>query len=113
MLEGSSKTVNLAADSSDGKSAYEVWLINGHSGSVDDFLASLKGDKGDSGEEKYQEVAFENQTQVTINHLFDRFATVMILDADNKVIVADIQHGSRNQVTITFSTATSGIIVLH
>ena len=30
-----------------GQSAYEVWLAAGNTGSVDDYLASLKGDKGD------------------------------------------------------------------
>ena len=32
-----------------GSSAYEVWLSAGNTGSVQDFLASLKGDKGDPG----------------------------------------------------------------
>ena len=33
----------------DGKSAYQVWLNNGHTGSEEDFLNSLKGEKGDTG----------------------------------------------------------------
>ena len=33
----------------DGQSAYQVWLNNGHSGTVNDFLQSLKGAKGDRG----------------------------------------------------------------
>ena len=33
-----------------GPSAYEVWLANGNKGTVDDFLASLKGEKGDTAE---------------------------------------------------------------
>ena len=31
----------------DGKSAYQLWLEEGHSGSQTQFLASLKGEKGD------------------------------------------------------------------
>jgi hypothetical protein len=31
-----------------GQSAYQLWLANGNVGSVDDFLASLKGEDGDS-----------------------------------------------------------------
>ena len=38
-------------DYSDGKSAYEVWLDAGNTGTVDDYLASLKGEKGDQGEQ--------------------------------------------------------------
>lgn len=33
----------------EGKSAYEVWLADGNTGSVYDFLTSIKGDKGDIG----------------------------------------------------------------
>lgn len=33
----------------DGASAYEVWLAAGNSGTVGDFLASLKGDQGEQG----------------------------------------------------------------
>lgn len=36
-------------DGSDGKSAYQVALDNGFIGSEQDWLASLKGDKGDPG----------------------------------------------------------------
>ena len=32
-----------------GKSAYELWLAAGNEGTVSEFLASLKGDKGDAG----------------------------------------------------------------
>lgn len=40
-------------DGQDGKSAYDLWVEQGNIGSVEDFLASLKGDtgaKGDTGE---------------------------------------------------------------
>ena len=37
-------------DGADGKSAYEIWLEEGHSGSKSDFLEWLKGDKGQDGE---------------------------------------------------------------
>ena len=32
-----------------GKSAYDIWLEQGNTGSVDDFIASLKGDTGATG----------------------------------------------------------------
>lgn len=34
----------------DGKSAYDVWLAQGNSGTETDFLDSLKGEKGDKGD---------------------------------------------------------------
>lgn len=33
----------------DGKSAYDIWLAHGHTGTVDAFLQDLKGGKGDPG----------------------------------------------------------------
>ena len=35
----------------DGKSAYQIWLDNGHSGTEQDFLNWLKGEKGDQGQQ--------------------------------------------------------------
>lgn len=37
------------ATGADGQSAYELWLEEGHTGSEEDFLNSLKGEKGDTG----------------------------------------------------------------
>lgn len=37
-----------------GDSAYEIWVKNGHTGSVQDYLQSLVGRKGDNGESAYQ-----------------------------------------------------------
>lgn len=36
---------------SDGKSAYEIWLSAGNTGTLNDFLASLKGEQGSTGEQ--------------------------------------------------------------
>lgn len=36
-------------DGINGKSAYQIWLDNGHTGSEADFITWLKGDKGDTG----------------------------------------------------------------
>lgn len=38
----------------DGKSAYDIWLEQGNTGTDTDFIASLKGDKGDRGEQGIQ-----------------------------------------------------------
>lgn len=37
-------------DGADGKSAYEIWLDAGNTGTEEEFLSSLKGEKGDTGE---------------------------------------------------------------
>ena len=38
-------------DGAEGKSAYELACANGYTGTVDEWIASLKGEKGDSGED--------------------------------------------------------------
>lgn len=38
-------------DGANGKSAYQIWLENGNVGTEEEYLASLKGDKGDTGEQ--------------------------------------------------------------
>ncbi len=40
---------DTGATGANGKSAYEIWLENGHTGDEDDFLAWLQGEKGDNG----------------------------------------------------------------
>jgi hypothetical protein len=37
------------ANGSDGLSAYDLWVLAGNPGTVDEFLASLKGDRGETG----------------------------------------------------------------
>lgn len=41
-------------DGQNGKSAYQIWLDNGHSGSEEDFLNWLKGEDGKQGEKGEQ-----------------------------------------------------------
>lgn len=40
-----------ACDDMAGKSAYDLWLEQGNTGTVQEFLASLKGEKGDKGDQ--------------------------------------------------------------
>lgn len=47
--DGKSIFVANGEDGAHGMSAYELWLAEGNEGEVEDFLASLKGEKGDRG----------------------------------------------------------------
>lgn len=47
------------SDAKDGKSAYEIWLDQGHTGTVDDFLEWLIGDPGASAYELWLSVGHE------------------------------------------------------
>lgn len=51
------------SDGEDGKSAYEIWLEAGNTGTVDDYLESLKGEKGDKGDQGIQGIQGEKGVQ--------------------------------------------------
>ena len=53
----------------DGKSAYELWLDQGHTGSVEDFLNSLIGPPGKSTYELWLDLGNEGTIQDFINSL--------------------------------------------
>lgn len=52
-----------------GKSAYQEWLDMGNSGSVQNFLDSLKGDQGERGEQGIQGEKGEKGDKMTYNDL--------------------------------------------
>lgn len=56
-------------------------------------------------------VPFTNQTVIVVTHNYATYPIVQVLDGANaQIIPMSIVHTSLNQVTITFSVATSGII---
>lgn len=56
-------------EGTDGKSAYELWLDQGHTGSVEDFLNSLIGPNGKSTYELWLDLGNEGTIQDFINSL--------------------------------------------
>lgn len=60
---------------------------------------------------RYEET-FTDQTSVTVDHNLGYKPHVTVLDGTNSVIIPDsIVHNTDNQLTITFSVATSGTII--
>lgn len=53
----------------DGKSAYEIWLDAGHSGTIDDFLQSLIGEPGKSTYEIWLSLGHEGTVQDFIDDI--------------------------------------------
>ena len=56
-------------EGTDGKSAYEIWLDEGHTGSVEDFLNSLIGPAGKSTYELWLDLGNEGTIQDFIDSL--------------------------------------------
>ncbi len=59
----------------DGKSAYQIWLDNGNSGSEDDFLASLKGEDGTGVSVSYFDEVVEDLISSPVEFSFRNNAT--------------------------------------
>lgn len=56
-------------ESGDGKSAYEIWLESGHTGTVEDFLDSLIGPSGKSTYELWLSLGNEGTIEDFLNSL--------------------------------------------
>ena len=73
------------------------------------------GSSGGSGSSDgtIQQVTFTNQTSVTINHNFEHFPTVIILDSSGNVVHSDIRHTSSTQILINFVKSLTGTIIIR
>lgn len=65
-----------------------------------------------SGDLNYTQT-FTSQTTLTINHGLNKYPAVTVLDTANDEIEASITHNSINQLTIIFSTPTSGMVNIN
>lgn len=90
-----------------GKSAYEIAVENGYTGTETEWLASLNGKDG--GGTVYM---FEQETPSAhweIAHsLGNQFPTVLCIDADGNNIFGDVTFVSEDVLTIDFSEALTG-----
>jgi hypothetical protein len=78
-----------------GKSAYESWLDQGNTGTIQDFLSSL-GDKT---------FVYKQQSAAsvwTITHNLDKYPSVTVVDTGFTVVYGEIEYLSKNQLQITF-----------
>ena len=84
-----------------GKSAYEVWLDEGNTGSIEDFFASLSGGA-------YTHDQMTPDTVWSITHSLGFFPNVMSFDSAGTQIIGDVNHIDKNSMTITFSHSNAG-----
>ena len=107
-----------------GKTAYQVWLEEGHTGSESDFFAFLKGvkgDKGDQGDRGLPGAAsptyVHDQTVPldvwVINHPLSKFPSVTCMDSAGDEIEGILSYDSLDRVTVTFGAATGGKAYLN
>lgn len=89
---------------SDGKSAYQIAVDNGFSGTQSEWLASI----GSSRFEHNQSVA--NSTWV-VNHNLGSRPNVCLLSTGGLEMMAEIIHISVNQVQVFFDSPVAGLAI--
>jgi hypothetical protein len=84
-----------------GRSAYDLWIEAGNSGTVEEFLQSLVG----GNHTHNQMVPSDNWV---IEHNLGFFPNVTVFSSADEQVFGDITHISINKLSIQFSGALSG-----
>ena len=84
-----------------GLSAYDLWIDEGNTGSIEDFFASLSGGA-------YTHDQMTPGTVWSITHNLGFFPNVMTFDSAGTQIIGDVVHIDKNSMTITFSHSNAG-----
>lgn len=91
----------------DGKSAYELAVDAGYSGTEEEWLESLKG-AGGTGT-AYEHIQDTEAPVWTIQHnLKNQHPSVVCVDEEGNQIFGDINYHSENSTIIIFSSAVKG-----
>jgi len=78
-----------------GKSTYELWLDQGNTGTVQDFLSSLS-------DKTYVHKQQSAASVWTITHNLNKYPSVTIVDSGFTVVYGEIEYLSKNQLQVTF-----------
>jgi len=94
------KYVGKAVSGKRGLSAYDVWLLNGNEGTVQDFLESLS---------LYYKHTQETAREVwTIEHNLGIRPSVTIVDSADRVVYGDVEYIDDNTIQVSFNGEFSG-----
>ena len=88
-----------------GKSAYEIWLEEGNTGTVQDFLSAL--------DKHYTHNQNIPNNIWTIEHNLNKYASVTIVDSSDTIVYGEVEYLTKNTVQITFSAEFSGRAYLN
>jgi len=61
----------------------------------------------------FTHIQINNQSTWVVNHNLNKYPSVTIVDSGNNVVIADIAYSSKTQLTITFTSASSGKAFLN
>lgn len=104
-----SVAINLTSGGTRGYSAYEVWLQQGNTGSVSDYIESLRG----PGAQSYvHEQILASNTWLVV-HRLHKFPSVTIVDSGENVVIGDIDYVDEETVALRFTAAFGGKAYLN
>lgn len=92
-----------------GQSAYEIWLLAGNEGTVEQFLESLRG----AGAETYIYEQIRASEEWTITHYLNKYPSVTIVDTGNNVIIGAVEYLDKDRLILRFNFEFSGFAYLN
>lgn len=95
-----------------GLSAFELWLGQGNEGTVEDYLASLRGADGEAAT-TYIHDQIVAAAEWTIQHDLGKYPAVSIVDTAGSVVMGSVEYISNNILTVYFTTGFSGKAYLN
>lgn len=98
----------IAGVGTDGKSAYQVWLDLGNTGTEEDFLNSLKGEKGADGTMTFEDLTDEQKEYLKGE---DGFSPAITENADNSDEVYKLDIETKDGVITTPNLKGSGATI--
>ena len=120
-----------------GLSAYELWLLEGNEGTVEDFLKSLESEKYEHPEkhpasmieetEDKQFISTSDKLKLSgfvhdqilpskvwvVNHTLDKYPSVSVVDSGNNLVIGSVEYLSKKELKISFSFEFSGKAYLN
>lgn len=89
-----------------GKSAYEIWLDEGHAGTETDFLNWLKQDS-------FTYTQISSTTEWTITHNLGKYPSVSVVDSGGNWVIGDVRYINENELVVSFLYEFSGKAYLN
>lgn len=89
-----------------GKSAYEIWLDEGHTGTPEEFLSWLRSDS-------FVHNQLIAEASWTVTHNLGKYPSVTVVDSAENWVIGDVTYINENRLVITFSGAFSGKAYLN
>lgn len=99
-----------------GPSLFDVWKEQGHSGTFDDFLETLRGPPGVAPPASGTSFTYEQTFAASIwniVHNLGRIPSVTLIDTYGDEFSGDIRYVDNNTVRVTLIAATAGKAVLN